>query len=116
MEEKDVVIALAALAQASRLQVFRALVVAGQDGATPGVLSDTLGMPAATLSFHLRELLHAGLVSQQRSGRHLIYRAEYARMSGVLSYLTDHCCRGAPCLDVAAAACAGTPPETTCHV
>ena len=65
MEENDVLKALAALAQASRLQIFRSLVVAGQDGLTPGALADALTMPAATLSFHLKELLHAGLVSQE---------------------------------------------------
>ncbi len=106
MEENDVLKALAALAQASRLQIFRTLVVAGQAGVTPGALADALGMPAATLSFHLKELLHAGLVSQERKGRHLIYRAAYARMNDVLSYLTDNCCQGQPCLDEAAIACA----------
>ena len=105
MEENDVLKALAALAQASRLQIFRTLVVAGQAGVTPGALADALGMPAATLSFHLKELLHAGLVSQERKGRHLIYRAAYARMNDVLSYLTDNCCQGEPCLSDTALAC-----------
>jgi len=105
MEEKDIVKALAALAQPNRLQIFRALVVAGKEGATPGVLADALGVPAATLSFHLKELLNAGLVSQERNGRNLIYRAEYAQMNGVLSYLTDNCCHGVPCLDEAATTC-----------
>lgn len=106
MEEKDVVKALAALAQPSRLQIFRTLVVAGQEGTTPGALADALGVPAATLSFHLKELLHAGLVSQERSGRYLIYRAEYGQMNGVLAYLTNNCCQGQPCLDAAAIGCA----------
>ncbi len=105
MEEKDIVKALAALAQPNRLRVFRALVVTGQEGTTPGALADSLGVPAATLSFHLKELLNAGLVSQERSGRHLIYRAEYAQMNGVLSYLTSNCCQGEPCLDEAATSC-----------
>lgn len=105
MEENDILKALAALAQANRLRLFRALVVAGQDGLTPGALAASLGMPAATLSFHLRELLHAGLVSQERQGRHLIYRAAYARMNAVLAYLTDNCCQGEPCLADAAMAC-----------
>ena len=105
MEEKDVVKALAALAQPSRLRVFRALVVCGKEGATPGALVDTLEVPAATLSFHLKELLNAGLVSQERSGRNLIYRAEYARMNEVLSYLTSNCCQGVPCLDESATMC-----------
>lgn len=106
MEEKDVIKALAALAQPNRLRIFRALVVAGTAGTTPGALADSLCLPAATLSFHLKELLGAGLVSQERSGRHLIYHAEYARMNGVLGYLTANCCQGEPCLDVAAEACA----------
>ena len=105
MEEKDVIKALAALAQPSRLQIFRALVVTGQAGATPGTLVESLGMPAATLSFHLKELSHAGLISQERNGRHLIYRAEYARMNALLCYLTDNCCQGQACLDEAATAC-----------
>lgn len=103
MEEKDVVKALAALAQPNRLQIFRALVVTGKEGTTPGALADALGVPAATLSFHLKELLNAALVSQERNGRHLIYRAEYGQMNGVLSYLTDNCCQGEPCPDEAAA-------------
>lgn len=97
MKEKNVLKALAALAQSHRLQAFRLLVVAGPDGATPGEIADSLGVPAATLSFHLKELLNAGLVSQERSGRNLIYRADFEHMNGVLDYLTDNCCQGAPC-------------------
>ncbi|MDP1533298.1 MAG: helix-turn-helix domain-containing protein [Rubrivivax sp.] len=105
MEEKEAVQALAALAQLSRLQVFRSLVVAGPDGLTPGALAQLLDVPAATLSFHLKELLHAGLVSQQRDGRNLIYRAAFDRMNGLLGYLTDHCCQGHACLDAKAGSC-----------
>ena len=105
MEETDVLKTLGALAQAHRLQIFRSLVVAGREGLTPGALAETLGMPGATLSFHLKELLQAGLVSQERKGRHLIYRAAYAHMNAVLAYLTDHCCQGEPCLADAAMAC-----------
>ena len=105
MEEKDVIKALAALAQPNRLQVFRLLVVAGQEGLTPGALSEALGVPSATLSFHLKELLNAALVSQERQGRNLIYRAEFARMNGVLAYLTDNCCHGHPCLEDVATSC-----------
>jgi len=64
---------------------------------TPGDLGQATGMAAATLSFHLKELLNAGLLSQERSGRNLIYRADFARMNGVLAYLTDNCCQGQPC-------------------
>ena len=105
MEEKDIVKALAALTQPNRLRVFRALVITGKEGTTPGALADSLGVPAATLSFHLKELLNAGLVSQERSGRNLIYRAEYEQMNGVLSYLTSNCCQGEPCLEKAATTC-----------
>ena len=106
MEEKDVVKALAALAQPSRLQVFRTLVVAGPQGATPGQLGESLGLPNATLSFHLKELMSAGLISQERHGRHLIYRVEFGQMKGLLAYLTDNCCQGAEaCLDAAGSPC-----------
>ena len=98
MKEQDVVKALGALAQESRLRVFRTLVVAGPLGLTPGALSEELGLAATTLSFHLKELTHAGLVSQQRDGRNLIYRAAYERMNEVLAYLTAHCCQGKDCL------------------
>ncbi len=106
MEEKDVVKALAALAQSNRLQVFRALVVAGKQGATPGQLGECLGVPNATLSFHLKELMTAGLISQERSGRHLIYRVEFTQMNGVLAYLTENCCQGTEaCLDASVTPC-----------
>lgn len=98
MEERNVIKALAALAQPHRLQIFRALVVTGQPGLTPAVMAEGLGIPAATLSFHLKELLHAELISQERSGRNLIYRAQYAHMNDVLAYLTQNCCQGEACL------------------
>jgi DNA-binding transcriptional ArsR family regulator len=107
MEPDDVVKALAALAHPVRLQVFRALVVSGPAGLTPGVMQDGLQIPATTLSFHLKELAHAGLVTSERSSRHLVYRAAYGRMNAVLQYLTDNCCEGAACAmqPAAAAAC-----------
>lgn len=97
MEEQDVIKALAALAQPVRLRVFRALVVAGNGGLTPGALAEQLDVAAATLSFHLKELANAGLVGQERDGRYLIYRAAYARMNELLEYLTAHCCAGEAC-------------------
>jgi ArsR family transcriptional regulator, arsenate/arsenite/antimonite-responsive transcriptional repressor len=107
MDDKTVVKTLAALAQSNRLQVFRSLVVAGKEGATPSELADYLGVPNATLSFHLKELLNAGLVTQERNGRHLIYRVDFQQMNGVLAYLTENCCEGAEsCMDASA---------TTCH-
>lgn len=105
MEETDVVRALAALAQPLRLRVFRSLVVAGPDGLTPGTLCEELAVPATTLSFHLKELTLAGLISQEREGRHLVYRAAFGRMDALLAYLTDHCCQGEPCLEAAGPAC-----------
>ncbi len=101
MEDNDAVAALSALAHASRLQAFRALVGAGPEGLTPGLLAWMLEVPPATLSFHLKELLHAGLVSVERQGRSLIYRAEFARTGALVDYLTAHCCQGEPCLPMA---------------
>ncbi|MBU7575160.1 MAG: helix-turn-helix transcriptional regulator [Hydrogenophaga sp.] len=98
MELKEVVQALAALAHPLRLEVFRALVVAGQSGLTPGVIQDALGVPPATLSFHLKELANSGLVTQERASRHLIYRAAYDNMNALVGYLTDNCCQGAACV------------------
>lgn len=108
MESTDIVQALSALAQPLRLQVFRALVVAGPRGLTPGAMSEGTGVAPNTLSFHLKELTHAGLVSQQRDGRFLIYRAEFERMNAVLAYLTENCCQGSGC-DVDGAACTPKP-------
>jgi ArsR family transcriptional regulator, arsenate/arsenite/antimonite-responsive transcriptional repressor len=98
MEEKDIVRSLAALAQSHRLRVFRALVVAGSRGMTPGVMAEGSGIPAATLSFHLKELMNAGLVTQERQGRNLVYRASFEHMNALLSYLTENCCQGETCL------------------
>jgi DNA-binding transcriptional ArsR family regulator len=108
MEEKAAVIALAALAQGMRLRIYRALVGAAPRGLTPGELSATLGVPGSTLSFHLKELLHAGLLTQQREGRKLIYQPSITQMNELLAYLSAHCCQGAACGIVAAPAC------TTC--
>jgi arsenate reductase len=100
MNETQVVAALSALAQNSRLQIFRALVVAGPQGLTPGVLCERLGLGSTALSFHLKELVHAGLVDVERQGRHLIYRTQTTAMNQLLNYLTDNCCAGESCLDV----------------
>src|SRR5438034_1052539 len=108
MEEKDVVKSLAALAQPMRLRVFRALVVTGPQGMTPSALVAALDVSPTSLSFHLKELMHAELVTQERDGRHLIYRAQFKQVNELLSYLTDHCCQGEACMDVPAVAC------TTC--
>lgn len=97
IDDSAVIRGLAALAQPARLGAFRELVRAGPRGLTPTVLAERLGLAAPTLSFHLKELLHAGLVSQQRDGRFLIYRAEFARINALLGYLTAHCCESAVC-------------------
>ncbi len=100
LDEDLAVRSLAALAQTQRLRAFRALVVAGRDGLTPGVIAEQLGMAPSALSFHLKELAHAGLVSSEARGRNLIYRAEFARMNALLSYLTEQCCQGESCAAV----------------
>jgi ArsR family transcriptional regulator len=105
MSEQEVIKALAALGQPQRLKIFRALVVGGKDGRTPGVLAEALAIPPATLSFHLKELTNAGLVTQERSSRNLIYRAAYDRVNGLLGYLTENCCEGEACLEPTAVTC-----------
>ena len=97
IDETQAVQALAALAQSSRLAVFKALVVAGRSGRTPTELAAALALTGPALSFHLKELLHAGLVTQERDGRHLIYRAALTHMNALLDYLTENCCEGQSC-------------------
>jgi len=99
------VTALSALAHSQRLRVFRALVVAGPAGVTPSVLAESLGVARNALSFHLKALAHANLVSIEQQGRNLRYRADFARMNALLGYLTEHCCEGGSC-EVAPSACA----------
>jgi DNA-binding transcriptional ArsR family regulator len=107
MEQEAVIHSLAALAHPVRLQVFRALVVAGRSGMTPSTMAEGLAIPPNTLSFHLKELGHAGLVTQERSGRNIVYRAAYEHMNAVLGYLTENCCQGA--------ACVAAEPAASCH-
>ncbi len=108
MEKPDAIAALAALAQDTRLDVFRLLVQAGPAGLPAGRIGEQLGLPSATLSFHLNQLRHAGLVAFRREGRSLIYAAEYAAMNGLLAYLTENCCQGD------AAACCAPAIEGAC--
>jgi DNA-binding transcriptional ArsR family regulator len=105
MEEIDAIRSLSALAHSLRLRVFRMLVVAGPEGLTPGAIAEQLDVPAATLSFHLKELMHAQLVTQERDGRNLIYRAAFAHMNDLLGFLTENCCQGEACLDPSATSC-----------
>jgi len=102
LSEDLAVTSLAALAQTQRLRAFRALVVAGPDGLTPGVIAEQLEIAPSALSFHLKELSHAGLVSSEARGRNLIYRAEFSRMNALLAYLTEQCCQGESCAAVTA--------------
>jgi DNA-binding transcriptional ArsR family regulator len=97
MEEKEAIQSLAALAQPMRLRIFRALVVAGNSGQTPTQLTEGIAVAGATLSFHLKELAQSQLISQERDGRNLIYRANFEQMNGLLAYLTQHCCQGEAC-------------------
>jgi ArsR family transcriptional regulator, arsenate/arsenite/antimonite-responsive transcriptional repressor len=93
MKQTAVIVkALGALAQESRLEVFRMLVKRGPDGYTPGELSGKLGVPPPTLSFHLRELQHAELVESRRAGRFLYYSANFDTMHGLVDFLTENCC------------------------
>ena len=107
MEETDIIRALAALAQPVRLRVFRALVIAGEGGMTPGTMAQGLGIPANTLSFHLKELAASGLVTQERASRNLIYKAAYDQMNSLLGYLTENCCAGTPCATEASSTACG---------
>lgn len=95
MEKQDVITALAALAQETRLDLFRLLVQAGPEGLPAGAIADALGVPSATLSFHLKELKNAGVVGCRREGRSLIYSPDFGAMSALLGYLTENCCAGA---------------------
>ena len=95
MEQTEALVALGALAQQTRLDIYRLLVQAGPDGMPAGHIGEQLGLPSATLAFHLKELKIARLVTCTRSGRSLIYAAEYPVMNALLFYLTENCCGGA---------------------
>jgi ArsR family transcriptional regulator len=104
MDTRDAVAALAALAQETRLAAFRLLVQAGDGGISAGEIAQALDVPAPTLSFHLKELANAGLVSSRQEGRNVIYSTAYAAMDELIAYLTDNCCQGGQCLPKTAAA------------
>ena len=97
MEADDIIRALSALAQEHRLAAFRLLVQAGDGGIAAGALADQLGVPPSSMSFHLAQLANAGLVTQRRESRSIIYSADYAAMNGLMSYLTENCCGGVSC-------------------
>lgn len=96
MKTKDALVALAALAQESRLAVFRHLVEAGPQGSPVGPVADALSLPAATLSFHLKELTRANLLVGSQEGRFIRYTANFATMNALVAYLTENCCGGQP--------------------
>jgi ArsR family transcriptional regulator, arsenate/arsenite/antimonite-responsive transcriptional repressor len=105
VDEAVAVKSLAALAQVQRLRAFRSLIAAGPQGLTPGAMAEQLRIAPSGLSFHLKELSHAGLVTIEARGRNLIYRAQFDRMNGLLAYLTEHCCQGEPCEATQSAGC-----------
>jgi DNA-binding transcriptional ArsR family regulator len=94
MESAQVVKALAALAQPTRLEVYRLLVAAGPEGMSAGLFAERLGVSPATLSFHFRTLSHAGLIASRQDGRFVIYSANFEAMNGMVDYLTENCCGG----------------------
>src|SRR4051812_30054822 len=101
MDQKGAIAALGALAQETRLELFRLLVTEGPAGLSAGVIADRLRVLPASLSFHLQQLVHARLIAQRRLGRQLIYSAEYGAMNELLAYLTENCCGlGALCAPV----------------
>lgn len=97
MDERTAVRALGALAQDVRLRIYRAVVGVGPAGMTPGAIASELAVPPSTVSFHVKELLHAGLLTQERDGRHLIYRPSIDAMNELLAYLSAHCCQAVNC-------------------
>ena len=101
MESKAAVIALSALAQSSRLEVYRILVQAGPEGIAASEIAERLGIPANTLSFHLKTLSHAELVQSRQDGRFVIYSTNYEHMNELLGFLTENCCAGRSCVPVA---------------
>ncbi len=104
MDATQTVAALSALAHKTRLAVFRMLVQAGPTGMTPSAIAEKLDMPLPPLSFHLKELSHAGLVAAQREGRNIHYSANFEAMNELIAYLTENCCNGEACEVTAAAA------------
>jgi DNA-binding transcriptional ArsR family regulator len=97
MENKTAVITLSALAQDSRLTIFRTLVQAGPDGMAAGKISETTGIPPSSLSFHLKEMAYAGLVNSRQESRYVYYSANFKVMNELLGFLTENCCAGIPC-------------------
>ena len=104
MKLKPAVQSLAALAQETRLAIFRLLVQAGPDGMNAGAIAEAVGVPAATLSFHVAQLTRAGLVTARQESRFIFYSANFSAMDDLIAFLTDNCCQGGQCLPKTAAA------------
>ncbi len=102
MDTKNAISALAALAQESRLAVFRMLVEAGPAGMSPGVIAERLALPASSLSFHLKELTNADLITPKQEGRYVNYAANFPTMNALIAFLTENCCGGVSCASTCA--------------
>jgi ArsR family transcriptional regulator len=94
MNSKSAVLLLSSIAQEARLEIFRRLVQAGSEGLSAGVIGEALNIPSSTLSFHLKELSHAGLIHARQKSRYIYYSANYEAMNELLAYLTENCCAG----------------------
>ena len=105
METKSAITALAALAQESRLAVFRILVQAGPEGLAASKISEQLGIPPSSLSFHLKELSYAGLISSRQDGRFIIYATNFSAMNELMAFLTENCCGDNSCSTLAQSTC-----------
>lgn len=120
MKPNQAVPILAALAQETRLSIFRALVQAGPEGLAAGSIAQAVATPASTLSFHLKELVAAGLIQSRQDGRFIFYSADYPAMSELIAFLTEKCCEGMPAPQVArisqavAACCPPTTRQSKC--
>ena len=116
MDQVSAIAALGALAHETRLALFRLLVTSGPQGLAAGAIGERIGVPPSSLSFHLQELVHAGLITQRRLSRNLIYSAEYGAMNELVAYLTENCCgrsaAGAPTCNPADAFAKGDSDET----
>jgi ArsR family transcriptional regulator len=111
METKHAVTALAALAQESRLTIFRLLVQVGPQGLAASKISEQLGIPPSSLTFHMKELSHAGLVTARSESRFVYYSANFERMNALMAFLTENCCGGNPCAPYCTTTCTTTEGE-----
>jgi len=112
MDQKRAIAALGALAQDTRLELFRLLVARGPEGLSAGIIAEKLGVMPSSLSFHLQQLVHAGLITQRRLSRQLIYSAEYGTMTELMAYLTENCCGRGACVPLCNPADAFTSGES----